>query len=79
MIFAWLLLRGLMVPVALAWLGVLASILPVILLPVRLVGISLGPANEIMWLPMLVFEVVLAFWLIFKGAAVPARRVAAEV
>ena len=79
MIFAWLLLRGLMVPVALAWLGVLASILPVILLPARLVGISLGPANEIMWLPMLVFEVVLAFWLIFKGAAVPARRVAAEV
>ena len=78
MIFAWLLLRGLMVPVALAWLGVFASILPVILLPVRLVGIPLGAANELMWLPMLVFEVVLAFWLIFKGAAVPARRAAAE-
>ena len=79
MIFAWLLLRGLMVPVALAWLGVFASILPVTLLPVRLVGIPLGPANELMWLPMLVFEVVLAFWLIFKGAAVPARRSAVEV
>ena len=79
MIFAWLLLRGLMVPVALAGLGVFASILPVILLPVRLVGIPLGPANELMWLPMLVFEVVLAFWLIFIGAAVPARRAAVEV
>ena len=79
MIFAWLLLRGLMVPVALAWLGVFASILPVILLPVRLVGIPLGTANEFMWLPMLVFEVVLAFWLIFRGAAVPARRAAVEV
>jgi hypothetical protein len=76
-VFAWLLLRGRMVPVALSGLGVLASILPAILLPVRLVGIPLGPARELMWLPMLVFEVSIALWLIVKGAAMPARRTTA--
>jgi hypothetical protein len=28
----------------------------------------------IIWLPMLVFEVVLAFWLIFKGVAMSSSR-----
>jgi hypothetical protein len=79
-IFACLLLRGRIVPVALAWLGVLASILLVILLPMELVGITLGPINMLMWFPMLAFEVPLALWLIVKGAAMPARRMtAAEV
>lgn len=72
-IFAWLFLRGRIVPVALAWLGVLASILVVVLLPLQLVGIPLGPMIELMWFPMLAFEVWLAFWLIFKGAALPRR------
>jgi hypothetical protein len=27
----------------------------------------------VMWLPMLVFEVALALWLLVKGVAVPAR------
>ena len=70
-IFACLLLRGRLVPAALAWLGVLASILVVIILPMELVGISFGVVNKAMWLPMLVFEVTLALWLIIKGAAVP--------
>jgi hypothetical protein len=30
-----------------------------------------------MWLPMLVFELTLAVWLIVRGVAVPAQRVAA--
>ncbi len=76
-IFAWLFLRGRMVPIALSRLGVFASILPAILLPVRLVGIPLGPAHELMWLPMLVFEVSIALWLIVKGAAMPVRRTTA--
>ncbi len=76
-IFAGLLLRGRIVPVALAWLGVLASILVVILLPMELAGITLGPINMLMWLPMLAFEVSLGLWLIVKGAAMPARRMTA--
>jgi hypothetical protein len=52
----------------------------VILLPLELTGIALGPIGKLMWLPMLAFEVSLALWLIVKGAAMPARRMtAAEV
>ncbi len=58
-LFSYLLLRGRMVPVALAWLGVVASVLLVLGLPVQLVGFLGGPVGWLIWLPMLVFEVVL--------------------
>ncbi len=67
LLFAYLLLRGRMIPVALAWLGVLASILVVVGLPLQLVGILPGPIAQAMWLPMLAFEVPLGLWLIVKG------------
>ncbi len=73
-LFAYLLLRGRMVPVALAWLGVLSSILVTVCLPLELVEVLRGPITQVMWLPMLVFEVSLALWLIIKGAAMPPRR-----
>ena len=66
-LFSWLLLRGRMIPVALAWLGVVASVLLVVLCPLQLAGLLGGPVTQFMWLPMLVFEVVLALWLIIKG------------
>ena len=75
--FSWLLLRGRMIPVPLAWLGVLASVLLVVCCPLVLAGLLGGPVTTYMWLPMLLFEVVLALWLILKGAAPalePARR-----
>jgi hypothetical protein len=73
-IFSWLLLRGRMIPRALAWLGVAASVLLVVLLPLELAGLVTGPATKIMWLPMAAFEIPLAFWLLIKGVAPPARR-----
>ncbi len=73
-LFSWLFLRGRMIPVALAWLGVLASILLVVLLPLQLAGLLGGPLTSFMWLPMLVFEVALALWLIIKGVAGPGQR-----
>jgi len=73
-IFAYLLLRGRIVPIALAWLGVIASILIVIGLPLRLVGILRGPITQLMWLPMLAFEVPLGLWLLIKGVR-PTRPV----
>ncbi len=73
-LFSWLLLRGRMIPVPLAWLGVLASVLLVIFCPLQLAGLLGGPVTSYMWLPMLLFEVVLALWLIFKGVAVPTAR-----
>ncbi len=73
-LFWWLLLRGRLIPVALAWPGVLASILLVVCLPLQLAGQLGGPLTSFMWLPMLLSEVALALWLIIKGVGVPARR-----
>lgn len=76
-IFSWLLLRGQMIPGALAWLGVLASAGLVGLLLVQRAGLFSGAANWsssitwLVWLPMLVFEVAFALWLIVKGVAAP--------
>ncbi len=70
-LFSWLFLRGRMIPASLAWLGVLASVLLVLLLPAQLVGVWIGPATQFVWLPMLVFEVWLALWLLVKGVAAP--------
>jgi hypothetical protein len=71
-IFSYLLLRGRMVPVSLAWLGVAASILLVAVLPIQLAGFVTD--NWYIWMPMLVFEIVLAVWLIVKGAASPVTK-----
>jgi hypothetical protein len=74
LLFSYLLLRGRMIPVALAWLGVLASILAVVVVPLEFVGILRGPLTQLVWLPMLAFEVPLGLWLIIKGVAMPPRR-----
>jgi hypothetical protein len=77
-IFSWLLLRGRLIPVALAWLGVIASVLLVVILPLQLAGLFGGPMSWsasitwLVWLPMLVFEIVFALWLLIKGVAMPA-------
>jgi hypothetical protein len=65
--FSWLLLRGRMIPAVLAWLGVLASALLAILLPLQLAGFIAGALTQWMWLPMALFEVPLAVWLLTKG------------
>jgi hypothetical protein len=78
-IFAWLLLRGKMIPQTLAWLGVVASVFLLVILLVQRAGLFGGAVNWsssaawVIWLPMLVFEVVLALWLLFKGIGPPAR------
>lgn len=79
-IFSWLLLRGRLIPVGLAWLGVIASTLLVILLPVQIAGYLGGPrawASPVtwaVWLPVLVFELTLAAWFLTKGIATPSPR-----
>jgi hypothetical protein len=73
-LFSWLLLRGRMIPVALAWLGVLASILLVVCFPLQFVGLLGGPVTTFMWYPILLFEVTLALWLIIKGVTKPATQ-----
>ncbi len=72
-IYSCLFLRARSIPAALAWLGVLASVLVVVLQPAQYAGFLRGPITGFMWIPMLLFEVTLALWLILKGVATPAR------
>jgi hypothetical protein len=58
-----------MIPVPLAWLGVVASAVLVVGLPLQLAGWVHGPIASIMWLPMLAFEVPLGLWLLTRGVA----------
>ena len=71
LVFSWLLLRGRMIPAGLAWLGVTASVLLVVCLPMQLAGLLRGPVTSIMWVPMLAFEVPFALWLVGRGVATP--------
>ena len=80
-LFAWLLLRGRLSPAAIGWLGVVASALLVVVLPVQRAGLLAGATSWssrmtwILWLPALVFEIALAAWLLVKGVA-PGRTAA---
>ena len=71
-LFSYLFLRARSIPVPLAWLGVLASVLLLITLPLGLVEVI--NVSFTMWMPMLVFEVVFALWLIIKGVKPPNRH-----
>ena len=72
--FAYLLFRGRMVPRALGGLGVVASVLLVVLLPLRLAGMVNTPMFELVWAPMALFEIGLALWFLVKGVRAPAQR-----
>jgi Domain of unknown function (DUF4386) len=73
-LFSWLLLRGRMIPAALAWLGVAASVVLVVGLPLQLAGALRGPVTQLMWLPMAAFEIPLGLWWLIKGDTTPAAR-----
>ena len=73
-LFAYLFLRARSIPVWLAWLGLMASLLLVGALPLSLAGFLPAWLAWPIWMPMLVFELTLAFWLLIRGVAVPARR-----
>jgi hypothetical protein len=70
MLFSYLLLRGRMVPPPIAWLGVFASGLLVVTLPLQLAGFSTGPlSGYYQWAPALLFQIALALWFLIKGVA----------
>jgi hypothetical protein len=77
LLFCLLLLRGQVIPSGLAWLGVIASVLLVVILPLQLANLFGGSlswsaaATWLVWLPMLVFEVALSLWLLVRGVAAP--------
>jgi hypothetical protein len=73
-LFSYLFLRGRIIPVPLAWLGGMASVLLVVGLPLQLAGFLNGPSTSLMWIPMALFEVPLTLWLLIRGVATPAPR-----
>ena len=81
LLFSLLLLRGRMIPAALAQLGVTASALLALVLPIQLAGLLGGAMSWassvtwMVWLPMLAFEVTLAVWFMVKGVQVEAKHI----
>jgi hypothetical protein len=71
-LFSYLLLRGRAVPVSLAWLGVFASVLLVVCLPLQLAGFLHGRVTSLLLIPMAAFELPLGMWLLIKGVATKA-------
>jgi hypothetical protein len=77
-IFCWLLLRGRLIPAALATLGVAASAGLSLLVLLQTGGLLGGrmswssPVTWLVWLPLLIFELTLAAWLLVKSASVAA-------
>jgi Domain of unknown function (DUF4386) len=66
-LFSWLFLRGRLIPAGLAWLGLVASLLLVVGVPLQLAGLLSGMITQLMWIPMAAFEIPLGLWLIMKG------------
>jgi hypothetical protein len=75
-IFSWLLLKGRMVPIRLAWLGVIGSALIAMALSLESLQAVGSAVVQILWIPVAVFEIVLAVWLIAKGVTDPTAEVA---
>lgn len=65
--FSWLLVRGRMVPAPLGWLGVVASVVLVIGLPLQLAGLVRAALLNAGWALMAVYEIALGVWLIARG------------
>ena len=78
-IFSYLFVRARSIPAWLAWLGFLSSAVLVGVLFLQLAGVlrAMGWGSAvtwIMWMPLAVFEITLAFWLIIRGVTPPRPR-----
>jgi hypothetical protein len=71
--FAYLFLRGRIIPVPLALLGLAGSIVLAVSLPLELAGYISRDVVAVMWYPLAAYEIPLGFWLLIKGAAIPKK------
>jgi len=72
-LFAYLLLRARAIPVPLAALGVGASLILVVGVPLDTAAsrTTAQGASIIIWLPMFVFEITTGLWLLVRGTRTP--------
>jgi hypothetical protein len=68
-LFAYLLLKGRLIPVPLAALGVVASLILVVAVPLETAASRSTVVGGflVLWLPMFVFEIATGAWLLVKG------------
>jgi hypothetical protein len=69
--FCYLLYRGRLIPLWLAMVGLLGSAAMAILLPLEMAGLSTGKIVAYAWVPIGIFEVVVAVWFLIKGTYSP--------
>ena len=66
-IFACLFLRGRLIPRWLAWVGVITIGVQLIFVPLHIATIVSGSIVNLLWMPILLYEIPLGIWLIVKG------------
>jgi hypothetical protein len=66
-LFAWLFLRGQLIPRPLAWIGVITIGAQLICVPLHIAMMVPGSVENALWLPILLYEVPLGIYLIAKG------------
>lgn len=66
-LFAYLLLAGRLIPRWMAWTGVITIGLQLICVPLYVATILPGRVVNWLWFPILLYEVPLGLWLIFRG------------
>jgi hypothetical protein len=73
-LYCYLLLKARVIPVPLAVIGVVGSLLILVGVPVQTAvgNQTFTGASAAIWIPIAVFEISTGGWLLFKGAAVPA-------
>ena len=68
-VFACLFLRGRLIPRWMAWTGVVTIGVQLICVPLHIAMIVPGSVMNLLWMPILLYEIPLGVWLIVKGTA----------
>ena len=66
-VFACLFLRGRLIPRWLAWIGVVTIGVQLVVVPLHIATIVPGSIVNLLWMPILLYELPLGIWLIVKG------------
>jgi uncharacterized protein DUF4386 len=66
-LYAYLFVRSRIIPTPLAWLGLAGSLILAVGLPLEILHLIGSPLNQLMWIPIALFELTLGPWLLIKG------------
>ncbi len=69
--FAWVLMRGRLAPRYVAALGFIGSLVPVVGMPLQIIGALRGFNTGLLWILLFLFEIVLGVWLLTSGGREP--------